>query len=183
MRERYVAAIDQGTASSRCLVFDRSGRIVSVAQKEHHHVYPRPGWVEHDPEEIWRNVEEVIARALSDARLEPTDLVALGIANQRETTIVWDRQTGQAVHPAINWQDMRTDQIVRALAAGVLLLGTQAALAARRGSGAQRPRAGRRGAVRDDGLMADLASDRAASDRRDQRQPHAVDEPAHARLR
>ncbi|HEY8765606.1 MAG TPA: FGGY family carbohydrate kinase [Solirubrobacteraceae bacterium] len=107
-----------------------------------------------------RNVEEVIARALSDARLEPTDLVALGIANQRETTIVWDRQTGQAVHPAINWQDMRTDHIVRALAAGVLLLGTQAALAARHGSGAQRPRAGRRGAVRDEGLMADLASDR-----------------------
>jgi glycerol kinase len=130
-----VAAIDQGTASSRCLVFDRSGRIVSVAQKEHHHVYPRPGWVEHDPEEIWRNVEEVVARALSDGRLEPTDLVALGIANQRETTIVWDRQTGQAVHPAINWQDMRTDHIVRALAAGVLLLGTQAALAARHGSG------------------------------------------------
>jgi glycerol kinase len=79
-------------------VFDRSGRIVSVAQKEHHHVYPRPGWVEHDPEEIWRNVEEVVAWALSDAGLEPTDLVALGIANQRETTIVWDRQTGQAVH-------------------------------------------------------------------------------------
>jgi len=117
MRERYVAAIDQGTASSRCLVFDRSGRIVSVAQKEHHHVYPRPGWVEHDPEEIWRNVDEVVGRALAEARLEPSDLVALGIANQRETTIVWDRQTGEAVHPAINWQDMRTDHIVRALAA------------------------------------------------------------------
>jgi len=115
MRERYVAAIDQGTASSRCLVFDRSGRIVSVAQKEHHHIYPRPGWVEHDPEEIWRNVEEVVARALADARLEPVDLIALGIANQRETTLVWDRETGQAVHNAITWQDMRTDQIARDL--------------------------------------------------------------------
>jgi glycerol kinase len=117
MRERYVAAIDQGTGSSRCLVFDRSGRIVSVAQKEHVHVDPRPGWVEHDPEEIWRNVEEVVGRALAEARLEPTDLVALGIANQRETTIVWDRQTGEAVHNAITWQDTRTDPIVRELTA------------------------------------------------------------------
>ncbi len=117
MRERYVAAIDQGTGSSRCLVFDRSGRIVSVAQKEHLHSDPRPGWVEHDPEEIWRNVEEVVARALAEARLEAGDLVALGIANQRETTIVWDRQTGEAVHPAITWQDTRTDNIVRDLAA------------------------------------------------------------------
>jgi glycerol kinase len=117
MRERYVAAIDQGTASSRCLVFDRSGRIVSVAQKEHHHFYPRPGWVEHDPEELWRNVEEVVGRSLREARLQASDLVALGIANQRETMIVWDRRTGQAVHPAINWQDMRTAHIVRALIA------------------------------------------------------------------
>jgi glycerol kinase len=117
MTERYVAAIDQGTASSRCLVFDRSGRIVSVAQKEHRHIYPRPGWVEHDPEEIWSNVEHVVGRALADAGLEPADLVAVGIANQRETTIVWDRRTGQPVHNAINWQDMRTDHIVRALVA------------------------------------------------------------------
>ena len=117
MRERYVAAIDQGTASSRCLVFDQSGRIVSVAQKEHHHIFPRPGWVEHDPEEIWGNVEEVVERALAEAGLAPTDLVALGIANQRETTIVWDRRTGQPVHNAINWQDMRTDHVVRELAA------------------------------------------------------------------
>jgi glycerol kinase len=117
MRERYVAAIDQGTASSRCFVFDRSGRVVSVAQKEHRHLYPRPGWVEHDPEEIWSNVEYVVGRALAEARLEPTDLAALGIANQRETTIVWDRQTGRPVHNAITWQDMRTDHIVRALAA------------------------------------------------------------------
>jgi glycerol kinase len=116
MKERYVAAIDQGTASSRCLVFDRSGRIVGVAQKEHRHIYPRPGWVEHDPEEIWRNVEGVVSRALVEARLEPGDLVAIGIANQRETTIVWDRHTGEPVHNAINWQDTRTDHLVRELA-------------------------------------------------------------------
>ncbi len=116
MSERYVAAIDQGTASSRCLVFDRAGRIVSVGQKEHHHIYPRPGWVEHDPEEIWRNVEQVVAHALAEARLEPADLVAVGIANQRETTLVWDRETGRALHNAITWQDTRTDHLVRELA-------------------------------------------------------------------
>ena len=114
MKERYVAAIDQGTASSRCLVFDRSGRIVGVAQKEHHHIFPRPGWVEHDPEEIWRNVEDVVGRALAENRLDPSDLVAVGIANQRETTIVWDRHTGRTVHNAINWQDTRTDHLVTA---------------------------------------------------------------------
>jgi glycerol kinase len=116
MKEHYVAAIDQGTASSRCLVFDRSGRIVSVAQKEHHQLFPRAGWVEHDPEEILRNVEEVVQRALEQALLEPHDLVALGIANQRETTVLWDRETGAPVHHAINWQDTRTDQLVRELA-------------------------------------------------------------------
>ncbi|HZE06815.1 MAG TPA: glycerol kinase GlpK [Solirubrobacteraceae bacterium] len=116
MKERYVAAIDQGTASSRCIMFDRSGRIVAVAQKEHHHIYPRPGWVEHDPQEIWRNVEEVVGRCLTEARLQPTDLVSVGIANQRETTIVWDRETGRPVHNAINWQDTRTDHLVRDLA-------------------------------------------------------------------
>ena len=117
MRERYVAAIDQGTASSRCLVFDRAGRIVSVAQKEHQAVYPRPGWVEHDPAELWRNVQDVVARALAEARLEPGDVVALGIANQRETTIVWDRATGAPAHNAITWQDTRTEKLVRRLAA------------------------------------------------------------------
>jgi glycerol kinase len=116
MSERYVAAIDQGTASSRCLVFDRSGRIVSIAQKEHHQIFPRPGWVEHDPEEIWRNVEHVVSAALDGASLGPSDLVALGIANQRETTLIWDRETGAPVHNAINWQDTRTDHLIRELA-------------------------------------------------------------------
>ncbi len=115
MRERYVAAIDQGTASSRCFVFDQSGRIVSVAQMEHRHIYPRPGWVEHDAEEIWGNVEQVVARALGEADLQRGDLAALGIANQRETTIVWDRETGQPVHHAISWLDTRTNALVRQL--------------------------------------------------------------------
>jgi glycerol kinase len=115
MKEHYVAAIDQGTASSRCLVFDRSAHIVSVAQKEHRQLFPRAGWVEHDPEEIWRNVEEVVQGALESAQLERSDLVALGIANQRETTIVWERETGKPVHNAINWQDTRTDHLVREL--------------------------------------------------------------------
>jgi glycerol kinase len=116
MSEQYVAAIDQGTASSRCLVFDRSARIVSVSQKEHQQFFPRPGWVEHDPEEIWRNVEEVVRDALDKAQLVPSDVVAVGIANQRETTIVWDRATGAPVHHAINWQDTRTDHLIRKLA-------------------------------------------------------------------
>ncbi|MBV9839294.1 MAG: glycerol kinase GlpK [Solirubrobacterales bacterium] len=115
MTEQYVAAIDQGTASSRCLVFDRSARIVSVGQKEHRHIFPRPGWVEHDPEEIWRNVEEVVERALNEAGLQPSDLVALGIANQRESTIVWERESGRPVHNVINWQDTRTDHLIREL--------------------------------------------------------------------
>jgi glycerol kinase len=114
--ERYVAAIDQGTASSRCMVFDRRARIVSVAQKEHRHYFPRPGWVEHDPEEIWRNVLEVVNEALAKAELSSTDLSALGIANQRETTVLWDRRTGMPVHNAINWEDTRTDQLCRELA-------------------------------------------------------------------
>jgi glycerol kinase len=115
MKEHYVAAIDQGTASSRCLVFDRSAHIVSVAQKEHRQLFPRAGWVEHDPEEIWRNVEEVVQGALDQAQLERSDVVALGIANQRETTIVWERETGKPVHNAINWQDTRTDHLIREL--------------------------------------------------------------------
>jgi glycerol kinase len=116
MSEQYVAAIDQGTASSRCMVFDHSARIVAIAQKEHQHLFPRPGWVEHDPEEIWRNVVEVVQDALDDASLQPSDLVALGIGNQRESTIVWERESGAPVHNAINWQDTRTDHLIRELA-------------------------------------------------------------------
>jgi glycerol kinase len=119
MSEQFVASIDQGTASSRCIVFDRHARIVSVAQKEHRHHFPRPGWVEHDPEEIWRNVLAVVAQAIEKAQLEVGDLVALGIANQRETTVLWDRSSGEPVHLAINWQDTRTDSLCRELAGEV----------------------------------------------------------------
>jgi glycerol kinase len=115
--DRYIASIDQGTASSRCLLFDQHGRIVSVAQKEHHQIFPKPGWVEHDPVEIWRNVLEVTEEALSKAQLTLADIEALGIANQRETTVVWDRATGEPVHNAINWQDIRTDHLIHELAA------------------------------------------------------------------
>ena len=116
---KYVASIDQGTASSRCLVFDGSARIVSVAQKEHRHVYPRPGWVEHDPKEIWENVLTVVREALAGADLSVDDLVALGIANQRETTVLWNRDSGEPVSNAITWQDTRTDHLCRELAGDV----------------------------------------------------------------
>jgi glycerol kinase len=116
MSAQYVASIDQGTASSRCLVFDRQARIVSVAQVEHHQYFPRPGWVEHDPEEIWHNVQSVLAVALEKAGLSATDVCALGIANQRETTLLWERETGTPLHNAINWQDTRTDRLCQELA-------------------------------------------------------------------
>jgi len=109
---RYVGAIDQGTTSTRFIVFDKSGRIVSVAQREHEQIYPRPGWVEHDPEEIWRRTQEVIADAMQQRALEPADLAAIGITNQRETTVVWRRKTGEPVYNAIVWQDIRVEDAV-----------------------------------------------------------------------
>ena len=111
----YIGAIDQGTTSSRFIVFDRAGRIVASAQKEHEQIYPRPGWVEHDPNEIWRRTQEVIADAMAQRGLRPQDLAAIGITNQRETTVVWNRHTGVAVMNAIVWQDMRVGDDVAAL--------------------------------------------------------------------
>lgn len=108
----YVGAIDQGTTSTRFIVFDRLGRIVSVAQKEHAQIYPRPGWVEHDPEEIWWRTQEVIGEALRQRSLKPVDLAAIGITNQRETTILWNRKTGKPVTNAIVWQDTRVEDAV-----------------------------------------------------------------------
>ena len=112
---RYVAAIDQGTTSSRCIVFDAAGSIVGVEQKEHRQIFPRPGWVEHDAEEIWANVQTVVAGALARAKITARDLAAVGVTNQRETTVLWDRTTGRPIHNAIVWQDTRTDQLVRDL--------------------------------------------------------------------
>ncbi|MCG8923673.1 glycerol kinase GlpK [Lentzea sp. CC55] len=111
----YIAAIDQGTTSSRCIVFDRSGGIVSVAQREHRQIFPRPGWVEHDATEIWTNVQAVVRDALAHASLTYADIAAFGITNQRETTVVWDKATGEPVHNAIVWQDTRTDALIKQL--------------------------------------------------------------------
>ncbi|MGW7199798.1 glycerol kinase GlpK [Streptomyces chryseus] len=106
--EKYVAAIDQGTTSSRCIIFDRSGAIVALDQREHRQIFPKPGWVEHDATEIWSKVQAVVAGALAKAGLRAGQLSALGITNQRETTVLWDRATGKPVHNAIVWQDTRT---------------------------------------------------------------------------
>ncbi|MFY9314742.1 MAG: glycerol kinase GlpK [Burkholderiales bacterium] len=105
---RHVIALDQGTTSSRAIIFDQAGRAVASAQQEFRQHYPEPGWVEHDPDEIWRTQREVAREALRSSGLKPEDLVACGIANQRETTVVWDRQTGTPIHNAIVWQDRRT---------------------------------------------------------------------------
>jgi glycerol kinase len=112
----YIIAIDQGTTSSRAIVFDRKGTIISTGQKEHEQIFPKPGWVEHDPMEIWRNVQEVIGLALSRGDLTRHDIAAVGITNQRETAVVWDRKTGRPVYNAIVWQDTRTQPIVDRLA-------------------------------------------------------------------
>jgi len=112
----YVAAIDQGTTSSRCMIFDHSGGVVAVDQREHEQIFPQAGWVEHDPVEIWNNIRNVTAGALADADLTPADIAAVGITNQRETAVVWERATGKPVYNAIVWQDTRTDRICTALA-------------------------------------------------------------------
>ncbi|MFT7836622.1 glycerol kinase GlpK [Saccharothrix sp. BKS2] len=112
---QYVAAIDQGTTSTRCMIFDHSGRVVSVDQKEHEQIFPRAGWVEHDADEIWANTRQVAAGALAKADLSAGDVVAVGITNQRETALVWDRTTGRPVYNAIVWQDTRTDRICQEL--------------------------------------------------------------------
>jgi len=108
----YVGAIDQGTTSTRFIVFDRTGRIISIAQREHEQIYPKPGWVEHDPEEVWKRTQEVIGAAMESKGLRAADLAAIGITNQRETTILWNRETGRPVYNAIVWQDTRVEDAV-----------------------------------------------------------------------
>lgn len=115
MTERYVVAIDQGTTSTRCIVFDRRGQLVSLAQQEHKQYFPKPGWVEHDAAEIWRNVERLAPHALQRAGITLDQVAAVGIANQRETTVVWDRRTGVPIGRALVWQDTRTDSLVNRL--------------------------------------------------------------------
>src|SRR6266852_7361245 len=108
MLPRYIAAIDQGTTSTRFMVFDRAGTVVASEQKEHRQIYPQPGWVEHDPQEIWLRVQEVISGALRKSDIAVTDIAAVGVTNQRETTVVWDRATGVALGNALVWQPTRT---------------------------------------------------------------------------
>ncbi len=112
---QYVAALDQGTTSTRFIIFDQHARIIAVDQHEHKQIYPKPGWVEHDPLEIWRRTQEVIAGALEKSHVSAKDLAAVGITNQRETSVVWDKSTGQPVYNALVWQDTRTDTIINAL--------------------------------------------------------------------
>jgi glycerol kinase len=111
----YIGAIDQGTTSTRFCVFDAAGKTVAVAQKEHQQIYPQPGWVEHDPEEIWQATQDVIAQALQQGKLGAAELAAIGITNQRETTVLWNRKTGKPVANALVWQDTRVDDYVAEL--------------------------------------------------------------------
>ena len=112
---QYAAAVDQGTTSTRFMVFDHGGQVVSVDQKEHEQIYPKPGWVEHDPMEIWQRTQEVVRAGLD--KVNASDIAGVGVTNQRETTVVWERSSGRPVYNAIVWQDTRTDQICNELSA------------------------------------------------------------------
>jgi glycerol kinase len=114
---KYVAAIDQGTTSTRCMLFDHGGNLVISAQREHQQIYPQPGWVEHDPFEIWQRTKEVIQEVVLKGNFKPGDIAAIGVTNQRETTLVWDRKTGKPYYNAIVWQDTRTKDICDELVA------------------------------------------------------------------
>ena len=118
MSDKYILAIDQGTTSSRAIVFNHSGQIVSVGQKEHEQIFPRAGWVEHNPIEVWDAVREVVAEALAKASLNHDNIQAVGVTNQRETAVVWNKETGEPVYNAIVWQDTRTGKIVEELGGG-----------------------------------------------------------------
>ncbi len=174
---KYVGAIDQGTTSSRFILFDHDGKIVHVDQREHEQITPKAGWVEHDAKEIWTRTREVIGGALAASPAEAGDIEAIGITNQRETTVVWDRETGEPIHNAIVWQDTRTGDLVRELAGDEgrrppargrrpaaldLLLRAEDPLAARQRR--RRPGAGRerRAGVRQHGHLGAVEPDRAA---------------------
>jgi len=120
---KFIASIDQGTTSSRCILFDATGTPLTSAQNEHRQIYPQPGWVEHDPLEIWARVEGLLAEAIARAQLTPRDIVAIGITNQRETAVVWEKATGKPIHNAVVWQDTRTASICQELAKGAPALG------------------------------------------------------------
>lgn len=119
MKQRYVAALDQGTTSTRCMLFDSRGQMVALTQREHRQYYPRPGWVEHDAAQIWDIVSKILPRTLADAGVSVDQVVGLGITNQRETTVVWDRHTGVPAHRAIVWQDVRTADLLPRVVEGI----------------------------------------------------------------
>ncbi|BAU97251.1 glycerol kinase [Corynebacterium suranareeae] len=112
----YVAAIDQGTTSTRCIFIDAQGKVVSSASKEHRQIFPQQGWVEHDPEEIWDNIRSVVSQAMVSIDITPHEVASVGLTNQRETTVVWDKHTGEPVYNAIVWQDTRTTEICQEIA-------------------------------------------------------------------
>ena len=198
----FVGALDQGTSSTRFMVFDHEGNAVARHQLEHRQILPRPGWVEHDPLEILERAGTTMHAALSEAGLGPADLAAIGLTNQRETTVVWDRHTGLPYMNAIVWQDTRTDRIAAELdrTAGGQLVRQRTGLRPatyfsagkiRVGPGelgyAPAGGTGRGGLLRDDRQLASLELHRGrqwgqARHRRDQRQPHDADGPAHAVL-
>ncbi len=198
----FIAAIDQGTTSTRLILFDRDGRIAAVDQREHQQIHPQAGWVEHDPLEIWSRTREVIDAGLAAAGVEAGEVAAIGITNQRETTVLWDRESGRPLHNAIVWQDTRTAGLVRELAGehgpdrlreavglplSTYFSGPKVELDARRGAGRARPRGGGRAGLRHDRQLAAVephgrSGRRRARDRRDEREPHDADGPADARL-
>jgi len=113
--EKFIAAIDQGTTSTRCILFDKKGKIMALDQREHEQIFPKPGWVEHDANEIWRRTQEVLLGVIQKSGYDSKNIAALGITNQRETTLLWDKLTGKPIYPAIVWQDTRTEQICKQL--------------------------------------------------------------------
>ncbi len=115
----YVAAVDQGTTSTRCMIFNHAGLPVGIHQLEHEQIYPQAGWVEHDPMEIWDRTQDVIKGAMQNAGITAKDIAAVGVTNQRETTVVWDKNTGKPYHNAIVWQDTRTDKLIKEFEGGV----------------------------------------------------------------
>ena len=198
MSERYVAAIDQGTTSTRCLVFDRQGRLVALAQQQHTQHYPRPGWVEHDAAEIWSLVRRLLPEALRNGGLEASQIVSLGLTNQRETVVVWDRRHRRTRRPRPSSGRTPDRRPASTHIAGQLdpaclhrpnrapprhlLHRPQAALAAGERRSPAAPCGGRGAPVRHDGHVAAVESHgrrqrRRPRDRRDERQPHHADEP------
>ena len=181
----YILALDQGTTSSRAILFDEAGSIAAVAQHEFEQFYPQAGWVEHDPTEILTSQMACAVEALGKGGVRPRDVAAIGITNQRETVVVWERETGKAIHPAIVWQDRRTAALCRALGgewsrgrglfedrpgAGSVFFGDEGALDSGQCSGRAAAGGARRAGVWHRGQLADLAPDQrhAARDGRDE---------------